>query len=159
MRRTLAYLTMGIMIVLLGFGCESSGNPFAGSQWDVGVHHLSFSRGTAEWDTANNQLILKFDLLSGSSYPTAEVTVESVTTLDVGDTRNADIHIAISQGMEYECVAGDADYNATVTFTRLDLTPLGAVSGTIQGTARRIGDPSEPPVDVTGEFQDVIVTN
>jgi len=159
MRRLITFVSIGILILFIGIGCEGTGNPFTGSQWDVGVHHLSFSRVAAEWSTADNQLILKFDLMSGSSYPTAEVTVDSVTTLNVGDTRDADVHVAVSQGVEYECIAGDIEINATVTFTRLDLTPLGAVSGSIQGMARRIGDPTEPLVMVTGDFKDVIVTN
>jgi hypothetical protein len=159
MRRIIAFLFIGVLIAVAGMGCESTGNPFTGSQWDVGANHLSFSHAVAEWDTANNQMILKFDLLSGSSYPTAEVTVKGVTTLSVGDTRDADVHVAISQGVEYECIAGDADVNATVTFTRLDLNPLGGVSGHITGMARRIGDPSEPLATLTGDFSDVIVTN
>lgn len=157
MRRLFVYLLIGALIVIFGIGCEGTGNPFTGSQWDVGEHHLSFSRARTTNDSAANRLILRFDLLSGTSYPKAEVTIDGVTTLNVGDTRDVDVHVAISQGVEYECIAGDVEINATVTITRLDLTPIGAISGTIQGMARRIGDPTEPLVMVTGEFQDVIV--
>ncbi len=158
MRRIFSITALLVVSAIL-LGCESSGNPFAGSQWDVGIHHLSFSQVVAEWDTANNRMILKFGLLSGSSYPNAEVVVDGVTTLTVNQPRDCDVTVAVSQGEEYECIAGDADINATITFTRFDLGPLGAVSGQLTGIAQRIGVPSDPLVDLEGSFNDVIVTN
>jgi len=148
-----------LVAVAILAGCEGAGNPFTGSQWDIGVHHVSFSHAVADWDTANNRLELKFDLLSGATYPHALVTIDEVSTLTTNQPRDVDITVAISQGMTYECVAGDPDINATITLTRLDLAPVGGVSGTITGMARRVENPSDAPVALTASFENVVVMN
>ena len=144
---------------LVATACEGTGNPFAGSQWDVGVHHVSFSHGVAEWNTAENRLELKFDLLSGATYPNALVVVDEVTTLTINSPREVTVRINISQNLSYEADPAFSGANATVTFTRLDLDPLGAVSGTIDGTVRDVLNPTDPPVALQATFADMIVTN
>ncbi len=153
-----------IMTILLSYqlfiGCnEGTGNPFTGSQWDVGQHHVSFSHAVAEWNTAENALILKFDLLSGSTYPDAVVRVEEVSTLTVNVPREVTVNLAISQTLNFECDPDDPDASATITFTRFDLAPLGAVSGYIEGNAKWLEEPGEAPVALIAQFENVIVTN
>jgi hypothetical protein len=153
-------ITAALFAILLLTGCgESVGNPFTGSQWDVGVHHVSFSQAVAEWNTADNTLILKFDLLSGSSYPTARVTINEVTTLAVNSPRQATVQISISKDLSFESNIPDPDAQAVITFTRLDLNPLGGVSGTITGMSQNMGNQSEPPVDMFAAFENVPVIN
>jgi len=144
---------------LVATGCEGSGNPFAGSQWDVGVHHVSFSQGVAEWNTAENKLELKYGLLSGATYPNALVVIDEVTTLTINQPREVSLTINISQDMTYEADPTLAPASCTVTFTRLDLTTLGGASGTITGLARRVGYPGEAPVVLTASFDDMVITN
>ena len=153
-------ITAALFAILLLTGCgEGVGNPFSGSQWDVGVHHVSFSHAVAEWDTAEDMLILKFDLLSGSSYPTARVTINEVSTLAVNSPRQATVKISISKNLSYESNIPDQDAQAVITFTRLDLNTLGGVSGTITGKSQNMGDQSEQPADLFAAFDDVAITN
>jgi len=157
--RSIAVITSVLAICLFSLGCgEGVANPFAGSQWDVGSNHVSFSHGVAQWDTVHNSLKLKFNLLSGTTYPDAVVEVANVTTLAVNDPREASVTISISQGMTYETITGDADASATITFSRLDLTTLGAASGTITGQLKRVEDPSEPPAVFTAGFDSAPIT-
>jgi len=146
--------------MLFSAGCnEGTGNPFAGSQWDVGEHHVSFSHAVADWNTTANRLDLKFDLLSGATYPDATVLVDSVSTLTVNTPRQCSITISVAQGITYECDPADPDAVAEITFTRLDLGPLGAVTGTITGMAKSVENPADAPVEITASFENVAVVN
>ncbi len=159
MRRS-CFLAITLLTCLLFCGCNSgTGNPFAGSQWDAGVHHISFTQTVAEWNTALNRLELKFGLLSGSSYPNAIVIVEEVTTLTVNQPRDVTVNLEISQDLVFQVDPTFPDTNATITFTQLDLNTLGAVSGTITGMAREVGAPGLDPVALTAGFDQVIITN
>jgi hypothetical protein len=144
----------------LALGCgEGLGNPFGGSQWDVGTHHISFSHGVADWQTATDTLVLKFNLLTGSAYPDATVTVADISTLSVNQPKVVPVHIAISQDTTYESNQSDLGAQATLTFSRLDLTTLGGVSGTITGNARRVPDDGLQPVTLEASFDDTPITN
>lgn len=158
--RIVTILTTCILLLGLSTGCnEGAGNPFAGSQWDIGIHHVSFSHSVADWNTAQNQLDLKFDLLSGAQYPDAVVNIDEVTTLSVNTPRDIELTIMISQDLQFYCDPTDPDAMAQVTFTRLDLSPLGAVSGTISGFAKDANDPSQPAVAISASFENVPVVN
>jgi len=159
MRHTFIFIPV-LLLCLLFAGCDSgTGNPFAGSQWDAGVHHVSFTQAVAEWNTALNRLELKFGMLSGTSYPNAIVIVPEVTTLAVNQPRAVTINLEISQNLIFQVDPTYPDSNATVNFTQLDLNTLGAVSGTITGAARQVGEPGLAPVALTANFDNVIITN
>jgi hypothetical protein len=160
MMKYILSLSAIVLAMLLMAGCgDDIANPFTGSQWDVADNHISFSHAVAEWDTADNKLVLKFDLLSGSSYPTATVTVEKVTTLAINSPREVTVKISISNGVTYESKPTDTDAQATITFTQLDLTTFGAASGTITGMAQRTENLSEAPVELSADFNGVPITN
>lgn len=145
------------ILLLTATGCETS-NPFSGSTWNAGIHTVSFSHGVADWSTADNKLILKFDLITGTSYPVAQVDVASVTTLTVNQPREVPVTLGISATENFHTVAGDPDATATVVFTRLDVGPLGAVSGNITGKLRSVENPSETVV-LQATFADVPIVN
>jgi hypothetical protein len=154
------FLTAIFSICLFAMGCENGiGNPFAGAQFDVGDHHLSFSHAVADWDTANDRLVLKFDLLSGSSYPTATVTVENVSTIEANVQRAVTVDVAVSANTSYKSASNIPNANAMITFSQFDLGPVGAVSGTNSGAAQSVQNPSDTPVDLTADFQDVLISN
>jgi len=157
--RTIPVLFAIALLMLFSLGCESTGNPFAGSQWDVGEHHVSFSHAVADWNTTANILDLKFDLLSGSTYPDGTVTIDSVSTLTVNNPRQCLITMKVAAGITYVCNPADPDAVAEVTFTRLDLGPLGAVTGTITGMAKSVENPADAPVEITASFENVAVVN
>jgi hypothetical protein len=149
-----------LSVCLFGLGCGSGiGNPFAGGQFDVGEHHLSFSHSVAEWDTAHDKLVLKFDLLTGSAFPYAAVTVEEVSTIQVDKQREVKVDIFLSEDKSYKSSPDLPDANAMITFSQFDLSPVGAVSGTISGLAQWVEEPIETPVDLVAEFQDVPIAN
>lgn len=157
-----SFIAAALLVIALSFtGCngEGVGNPFGGSQWTVGQHHLSFSKGVADWDTANNRLVLKFSLSSGATYPNAEVIVEGVTTLAINVPKLVTVKIAIDMNTHYESKPSDTGAQATVTFTRLDITNLGGVSGEITGLTRSDENPSETPVNLQASFKNMPVTN
>ena len=158
--RIVTILITSVLLLVMSAGCdEGTGNPFAGSQWDVGIHHVSFSHAVADWNTTENNLELKFDLLSGATYPDAVVLIDTVTTLAVNTPRECPITIIISQDLQFYCDPSDPDATAEITFTRLDLSPLGAVSGTITGWAKNSDDPGEPAVAISASFENIPVVN
>jgi len=150
-----------LMTAMILGGCGGNGiaNPFSGSVWKVGIHNVSFSHAVAKWDTANNRLDLKFNLITGTTYPDAVVSVPEVTTLTVNNPRSATVVIAIADGITYTCDPSNPHATATVIFSRLDLNPLGGVSGRIDGMAQRVEDPDEPPVEIHATFNSVPITN
>ena len=157
MRRLYLLLGMILALVLLA-GCEGD-QLFTGSQWDVGDNHVSFSHGVAELDTAGNRLLLKFDLISGSSYPTAQATVENISTLSVNQSREVTVRLSLSQSETFESKPADTEATATIIFTRFDISPFGGVTGTIEGMARSIENPGDAPVLLEASFTDVPITN
>jgi len=149
-----------LLLIMIFTSCDGgTGNPFAGSQWDIGVHHVSFSHAVADWNTTDNRLDIKFDLLAGSTYPDAVVLVDSLTTLAVDTPRECTIVILIADGLTFESSPSDPDAQAEINFTRFDIGPLGAVSGTITGMARHMESPLDPPVAITASFENVVIVN
>jgi hypothetical protein len=150
-----------LLLSLSLYGCGSEGiiNPFSGSVWEVGNNNISFSHAVADWDTANNRINLKFDLITGASYPDAIASVEEVSTLTVNNAREVNVVVSIADGRTYACDPSNPDSNATVIFSRLDLNPLGGVSGRIDGMVQRVEDINEPPVELHATFESVPVTN
>jgi hypothetical protein len=157
MRRLSWFFCVILALVLLA-GCEGD-QLFVGSQWDVGDNHVSFSHGVAEWDTADNKLVLKFDLITGSSYPTAQVTVEKVSTLGVNQSREVAVKINLSKDESFESKPSDTEATAAIIFTRFDISPFGGVTGTIEGMARSVENPGDAPVLLEASFTDVPITN
>jgi hypothetical protein len=154
-------IALAFLIISLSIsGCNSGiGNPFAGGQFDVGSHHLSFSHAVADWQTANDRMVLKFDLLSGSSFPTASVTIENISTVQVNVEYDTTVDIAISQGNTYKSSPTTAGATAKIKFTQFDLSPTGAVTGIITGMAQSVENPSQAPVDLAADFADVLISN
>jgi len=158
--RSAFLLAAMLSVCLFAAGCGSGiGNPLSGGQFDVGLHHISFSHSVAEWDTTNNRLVLKFDLLSGAKYPYATATVEGVTTIKVDQERDVVVQINIAAGMSYESTPALPGATAKIIFSQFDLGPLGAVSGEINGMAQRIEDSGEAPVILYATFEDAPVSN
>jgi hypothetical protein len=101
--------------------------------------------------------VLKFELISGTKYPSAQVIVEGVSYLHAGETRDVPVTVSIGEGVTYECDPSDPDANATIVFSRFDLAVYGAVSGEITGMARHVEDPDVQPVPLNADFNDVVV--
>ncbi|HEX9745590.1 MAG TPA: hypothetical protein VGB30_09200 [bacterium] len=146
------------LFALTSAGCESSGNPFAGSTWTAGTHTVSFSHGVADWSTADNMIVLKFDLITGASLPDATAAIPEISTLKVNESRGVAITLAISSSLHFTADPSDPDANANIVLTRLDLGPLGAVSGTITGKVRSVENPSQI-LDLNASFSDAPIAN
>ena len=145
-----------VTFFILLTGCNSGiGNPFTGSTWTVGPHTVSFNHATAERDTVNNRLLLKFNLLSNTTYPDAVITVENLTTLAINESREVTVVLQISQGDTYQT---DLNAIATITFSQLDFATTGAVSGVLTGELQHVEAPGDAPEITNAEFDDVPVT-
>ena len=155
MRRLYLLLCLPLALILLA-GCEGD-QLFMGSQWDVGGNHISFSHAVAEFD-GYQTIELKFNRLSGSSWPNAQVTVEDLIHLSITQGE-ATVRINLSPTVSFISQPSDTEANAYVTFTWLDLSTYGSVSGTIEGMARSVEHPGDAPVLLQASFTDVPIKN
>ncbi|MCX6647671.1 MAG: hypothetical protein NTY09_15115 [bacterium] len=154
--RHLLFISIAIFVLFSGISCGSGiGNLFTGSQWTVGANHISFNHVTAKRETAANQLVLEFNLLSNASFPDAMVIVDSLTTLQINESREVSVLLRIAAGDTYQT---GTDAIATIIFHQLDFAATGAVSGTLSGQLQHVETPDEAPVDLSASFEDVMVS-
>ena len=148
-------------------GCGGGGSPPPPLQPSarvvVGDYNLAFKSVYAGYLSADNTLgifMIQDPQTSQSPYPFATVSVEGASALQVGTPADCGVAVVIAEDISFASGTewpGEPDPISSVTFSRLELTAGGRVSGSVTGTAMRPEDPQPSPVGLSCSFKDVPV--
>ena len=133
--------------------------PSAGAT--LGEDEISFGSVGAVYIGAAQSLGLAFAQTQSGGYPLAAIAVTSINTVQVGvpvECGALTLNVIDSTDV-YACgaTADSALAVADITFSRLELTSGGLVSGSLSGMAEHLNHPAEPLVPLELEFANIPV--
>jgi len=144
-------LTAAILCIYLSAGCgkDDNGtgpdNSLPSVSVTVGTHQPTFPATGATYAPSVKWLLIGFDQGQLGQYPIALISIFNADSIAVGNPAECTVSIAIDTTMQFIC--GSSAQNdssvAEVTFTRLELSNGGRLTGDITGRAERQDHPEE----------------
>jgi hypothetical protein len=123
----------------------------------LGSNEISFGAVGAAYSSSLGLLIMAFAQGPQGGYPTCAVTVSSVDTVQVGMQVECDVGIYMDSSTAYTCgflAEGDSAV-ATVSFSSLDLSQGGLISGDVNGMMEHMDHMDEGLTPVVIQFRNI----
>lgn len=123
----------------------------------LGSNEISFGAVGAAYSSSLGLLIMAFAQGPQGGYPTCAVTVSSVDTVQVGMQVECDVSIYMDTTSIYECgsFAESDSAVSTVSFSSLDLSQGGLISGDVNGMMEHRDHSEEGLTPVMIQFRNI----
>jgi hypothetical protein len=125
----------------------------------LGQIDLTFQSCSAHVQVTSQGMTMVFSQSGQIPYPEATIAIGEVDQIQVGDTASCAVLLSMDAADNYNCgnYADHEDAIATITFSRLELTSGGLLSGQIEGLAEHFNHPQDDLLSLDIVFSNIPV--
>ena len=155
----IAFLALALLSLACGKDKKTTNPQSPSFSVTLNGEDLTFQTIVAVYLSSTHELGIEFDQTDRGRYPDALIVIENAHAVEVNEPTACHLLVTMAVNDYYGCGGGadDDDAVATLTFTRLQLTNGGLVSGHLEGLAEHVNHPGENLRSINMEFANIPV--